>query len=201
VKLLHGITLDVVCCFSLNDLLLKYISAQNYRFIASTSSPKKASIRYTLRQLEIRQDDIKATSENKNHICKPVIRSIKPTPFTLSKDMTMRCVQSYQIFLAYTLFRFIRLIGNEYCMIAIEDQVYLRLYLDRINAMDMAVAAGKSKRMYLEKTGRGALFAVEESKRLFAILVNHQVGLFTFISAWTGSESSQGVHTDPCSCL
>ncbi|PVF98362.1 hypothetical protein CPB86DRAFT_825740 [Serendipita vermifera] len=129
-----------------------------YRLAASISSPKKASIRYTIRQLEIRQDDIKAASENKTHVCKPIIRTFRPTPFTLSKDVTMR---------------FIRLINNDHCLMAIEDNLYLRLYLDRINAMDSTVAADKSKRIHLEKTGRGALFAVEESKRLFAILANH----------------------------
>ncbi|CAG8553467.1 2164_t:CDS:2 [Acaulospora colombiana] len=114
-------------------------------------SPKQASVRYTIRQLEIRQDDIKAASENKSHVCKPVIRTFRPTPFTLSKDVTMR----------------------DYCLMAIEDSLYLKLYLDRINAMDSTVAADKSKRIHLEKTGRGALFAVEENKKLLAILANH----------------------------
>jgi hypothetical protein len=53
--------------------------------------------------------------------------------------------------------------------------------LEQIGSIDAAIAGTKSKRMPLEKLGLGTLFAVDETKRLFAMLVNHAVSpLFRF---------------------
>ncbi|PVF92927.1 hypothetical protein CPB86DRAFT_144289 [Serendipita vermifera] len=135
-----------------------YSSYNNFRWVATLSSPKKSSIRYILRQVEIKQDDTKAASEDKTHVCTPIIRRVHPSTFTLPIGVTLR---------------YLRLIGNELCLVAVESDNFLKIYLEKMGSMDAVIAGDKSKRIHLEKIGHNILFAVDETKKLLAMLVNH----------------------------
>ena len=53
----------------------------------------------------------------------------------------------------------------------VEDQIALRLYLEKTSALAATVEMDKPvKRFYLEKIGKESLFAIDEIKKLFAMV-------------------------------
>jgi hypothetical protein len=72
-------------------------------------------------------------------------------------------------------FRYIRLIDTEFCLVAVEHGDYLDIYLDHTRVMANAISTKRPKRFNMGKIGRESLFAVDEAKRLFAMLANHEV--------------------------
>jgi len=64
-----------------------------------------------------------------------------------------------------------RLIGKDRCLVVLDDGTLLKIYIEHINHLALAVDSDRSiKRFHLEKLGDQSLFSLDETKRLFAIL-------------------------------
>jgi hypothetical protein len=72
-------------------------------------------------------------------------------------------------------FRYICLIDIESCLVVVEHGDSLDIYLDHTRMMSNAISTKKPKHFNMGKIGRKSLFAVDEAKRLFAMLANHEV--------------------------
>ncbi|PVF98364.1 hypothetical protein CPB86DRAFT_797339 [Serendipita vermifera] len=121
-------------------------------------SLEKACLKFTLRRLEIKQDDLQLALNDKKHICWPTIRPSAQISFSLPLGVTMRGF---------------RLVGNDRCLMVTEDSTHLRIYIKPIASLETAIANNQCKELPIEKVGRGCLFAFDESKRLFALLNIH----------------------------
>ena len=78
--------------------------------------------------------------------------------------------------------RYFRLLEKDCCLVAVETQSSIEIYLETINNLAPAIENEKpTKRFYLEKIGKNTLFAVDESKKRLVLV------------------SIQGVRTTRCS--
>jgi hypothetical protein len=76
--------------------------------------------------------------------------------------------------------------------VAVESDNFLKMYLDKIGSMEAVISGDKSKRVHLEKIGYGSLFAIDETKKLIAMLISHAVRSTQIINSL--SDISEGLY-------
>jgi hypothetical protein len=69
-----------------------------------------------------------------------------------------------------------KLVGKDGILVVVEDDVSLKIFFDSMSGVASAIASDRpKKRFFYEKIGRNHMFAVDEKKRLFALLATHVV--------------------------
>ncbi|KAG8854044.1 hypothetical protein FRB91_004122 [Serendipita sp. 411] len=123
------------------------------------AEPNNSGFHYAIHRLEIRSDDIQKVTTDPSHVCQPFVQNAPSTTFTLPLPTSLR---------------FIRLIGKDYCLAVVEDKDCLKIYFDLIDAIGVHIENDKHKKRFpFEKIGRNHNFAVDERKRLFALVATH----------------------------
>lgn len=79
--------------------------------------------------------------------------------------------------------RFMSLVGKDSCLMVLQTDEHLHVYLDHMNTLGAAIEFKRHKKqMYSSRVGQECTFAVDEAKRLFAILSCHSVSQTTVCS-------------------
>ena len=135
-------------------------------------TPTRAGFEYTLHPLDVRSDDLNAISNNPDHICKPVPRQHVPRSFVLPLHRHLRYFARLRLeFVLTRKHRYFRLLEKDCCLVAVETQSSIEIYLETINNLAPAIENEKpTKRFYLEKIGKNTLFAVDESKKRLVLV-------------------------------
>lgn len=74
------------------------------------------------------------------------------------------------------IYRFIRLVAKDSCLVIIQTNEHLKVYLDQINTLGSGIEADRPKKQILiSRIGEDCVFALDETRRLLAILTCHSV--------------------------
>ncbi|KIM24947.1 hypothetical protein M408DRAFT_331430 [Serendipita vermifera MAFF 305830] len=140
---------------------------ESFKLEAKLSSLQMASLRYTILPLEVKSDDIDQSSKDRNFVCQPVIRPNAPPPFVLPLNAKIRLI---------------RLIGKDLCLIVLQTDEHLEVYLDQIGSLHTTITSKKSKKQInVSRVGVDCILAVDEAKRLLAILSCHSGSILIHI--------------------
>jgi hypothetical protein len=148
-----------------------------YRLRGIESKPKRADFRYQFYPFDIKAEDRQEVAINPEHICRPTINIRGIQTFSLLRDTHLRLVVStHREYAFQTSIREFRPVGRENCLVMLETAGKLEIYFDSIGAIGNSIETKQAKRRFdLEKVGTGSLSAVDESKRLLAILSRKEV--------------------------
>ncbi|CCA69193.1 hypothetical protein PIIN_03093 [Serendipita indica DSM 11827] len=123
------------------------------------TQPNNWGFRYSLHQLQIKAEDIQSVTTDATHVCQPSLQRAPSTSFILQDPRSLR---------------FARLVGQEGCLIVIEDDVSLKIFFDTLSVIGASISNDKHKKRFLfERVGKNHTFAVDETKRLFAMVAVH----------------------------
>lgn len=136
--------------------------------------PKQVDIEYKLHLFETTADDQQQLSINPGHICKPFINDRRTQTFGLLSGSKLRYVPSFSDLSRATdfvRFRQLYLIGKDSCLVIIEAAGNLNIYFESIDMITRAIHNHTPKKHFdLERVGEDCLTAIDESKRLLAVL-------------------------------
>ncbi|KAG8833322.1 hypothetical protein FRC17_010897 [Serendipita sp. 399] len=134
-----------------------------FRVRGTISSPTKEGLVHTIIPLETREEDSRKSAEDRSYIFRPVVRQNLPSNFMLPVTSTIK----------YT-----RLVGQDRCLMVIRDGPDYKIFLDMINHLAHTIeVGGQSRKLTLERTGEHPRFALDETKRLFAVVATHHGSL------------------------
>ncbi|KAG8816259.1 hypothetical protein FRC17_000381 [Serendipita sp. 399] len=123
------------------------------------TQPNNSGLHYAIHRLEVKADDIQKVTTDPSYVCQPFLQSQATTKFTVPLPTSLR---------------FIRLIGKDHCLALVEDVDCLKVFFDMVDTIGVSIDQDRHKKRFpFEKIGRKHHFAVDESKRLFALVATH----------------------------
>lgn len=148
------------------------------------SQPNESGFEYKLYPLEVKADDYQRITTDSTHVCQPIIRRTASSSFILPYPTSLRFVRrslASHTPLSSSSDRFIRLVGKDHVIVVIEDEISLKLFFDPVDTVAANISNDRfKKRFHFEKVGRKHMFAVDETKRLLALVASHSVGRYSF---------------------
>ncbi|KAG8783755.1 hypothetical protein FRC15_004586 [Serendipita sp. 397] len=130
-------------------------------------TPNKAGFQYRIHPLDVKQDDMQAISQNPHHVCNPIVRARNPPPVFLPLK---------------TEWSLIHLLDKDRCFAVTSDGRYISVYMENVNHLASAVDQRKViKQLHHEKLGSRPLFAIDETRRLFAILSTTETSILLHV--------------------
>ncbi|KIM24943.1 hypothetical protein M408DRAFT_224544 [Serendipita vermifera MAFF 305830] len=161
---------------SVHQIKQTYGYQQNFSIKGWRSCPKESGFEYTIFPVDIKQDDMLAISSNPDHICKPIIRPRNTQPFFLPTNASMR---------------FIQLLEKDRVLVVVEESGLFRVYLEALDYLSSTIAQGRAiKTIYSEKVGPNPLFALDETRRFFAVLATKDESVQLYVYAYDGNTKS-----------
>ncbi|KAG8836422.1 hypothetical protein FRC18_011419 [Serendipita sp. 400] len=127
-----------------------------FRVKGTRSSQTKPGLIHCIIPLETREEDLRRSADNSDHVFRPVFRQYLPPKFILPFGSTIK---------------FVKLIGKDRCLVVVWDGLMYQITLDRVDNLAHSIETGTAgKKLYPERIGEHPCFAVDETKRLFAVV-------------------------------
>ncbi|PVF98363.1 hypothetical protein CPB86DRAFT_733118 [Serendipita vermifera] len=143
---------------------------ENFQVTGTELRPSAASLRYEYYPFDVKSVDQQALALDVKHVFRPFINEREKQFITLPVDVTLR---------------FFRLIGKEWCLAILEDSICLKVFLDFTRSIAKGVETNKFKKEFkLERVGTDTNFAVDESRRFFALLSRKQQTLQIYMYSY-----------------